>query len=230
MRHWHPYIGEAVSRIAQDGLRQVIGLCMAPHYSAMSIGAYFQKLDAAREALDCDLDVIKIESWHTHPLLIQALAERVETALVRFPAAEREGVKMIFSAHSLPAILVEQGDPYDAQIRETAGLLAERLRLPAGRWQLSYQSAGASGARWLGPAIEDVIAEMGAAGERNILVAPIGFVADHVETLYDIDIESQAVAREHGVHLERTEALNTSPTFIAALADIVRCAWERPGA
>jgi protoporphyrin/coproporphyrin ferrochelatase len=237
MRHWYPYIGEAVMRMAQDGVRRAVALCMAPHYSRMSIGAYFQRLQEAKEALGNELKVAYVESWHDHPLLVKAIAERVEAALERFPSEIRDQVVVIFTAHSLPAALAEQGDPYDAQVQETARLVAERLGLapagagPAGETQtrpyrFSYQSAGARNVKWLGPAIEDVVAELAEAGQKNILVAPVGFVADHVEILYDIDIVCRDLAGARGARLERTESLNTSPTFIGALADIVRSAKE----
>jgi ferrochelatase len=221
MRHWYPYIREAVAQIVTDGLRDVVALCMAPHYSRMSVGAYFQKLEEAQEELGVQLNVARVESYHDHPLFIQALAQKVQAALARFPAQAREGVQVVFTAHSLPAALMEQGDPYDAQLRETARLVAAQVGLPRERWQFCYQSAGAWGVKWLGPPIEEVVVELAHAGHKHILVAPIGFVADHVEILYDIDIEARELAEEAGAQLERTESLNTTPLFIEALADIV---------
>jgi ferrochelatase len=224
MRHWHPYIGEAVMQIVRDGFRRVVGLCMAPHYSSMSIGAYYAKVDQARQALDIPLEVIKIEDWHDHPLFVQALAERVRAAQTLFPGAERDRITYLFTAHSLPSALIEQGDPYDGLVRATAQRLAGQLGLAPAQWQMCYQSAGATGARWLGPAVEDVIVEMADSGRHSILVVPIGFVADHVEILFDLDIECRAIAQARGVHLERIESLNTTPTFIEALAALVRAA------
>ncbi len=221
MRHWYPYIREAVSHIAQDGIWNVVALCMAPHSSKMSTGAYFQKLQEAQEALGARLNVTKIDSWNTHPGFIGALAQNITTARDRFGAG-RDDVFFLFTAHSLPAAIIEQGDPYEAQLHETCGLLAERLGLPDDRWRFCYQSAGATSARWLGPAVEDVIADLAGSGHKNLMVAPVGFVADHVEVLYDIDVECCEVAEANGVHLERPESLNASPAFIAALADIVK--------
>jgi ferrochelatase len=129
---------------------------------------------------------------------------------------------VVFSAHSLPARILDWGDPYDAQLRDTARLLAERLNLPAERWLFCYQSAGHSPEPWLGPQIEDVIVDLARAGEKRLLVVPIGFVCDHVEVLYDIDIESRQLAKAHGARLERSQSLNTSPAFIAVLADLVK--------
>jgi ferrochelatase len=219
MRHWHPYIREAVEQIAEDGVDKVIAVCMAPHYSRMSIGAYIKKAEEAREDLDPDLDITYVESWHDHPLFIQTIAENVLEALESFPAHARDDVKVVFTAHSLPAAIMEQGDPYDTQLKETAQAVAERLGDVD--WMFSYQSAGASNAKWLGPQIEDVVVELAEAGRKNILVVPIGFVADHVEVLYDIDIEARGYAEEAGAHLERTESMNVNSTFIDALADLV---------
>ncbi len=222
MRHWFPYIREAMAQIVGDGIRDVVALCMAPHYSRMSIGAYIRKVEEAREALGVDLQVRFIESWHDHPGFIDSIEEKVRAARDRFQPEAQDQVKIVFTAHSLPAAIVEQGDPYDQQLRETAGLVAERLFLRPEQWRFCYQSAAAGAVKWLGPPIEEVIVELAAAGVKHILVAPIGFVADHVEILYDIDILCREIAEQQGVHLERTESQNTSPAFIAALADIVR--------
>ena len=221
MRHWVPFIREAVGQIAAEGIRDVVALCMAPHYSRMSIGAYFRKVREAQEALGVPLDVTFVESWHTHPLYIAAIAEKVQAALQRFPEEVRDQAKIVFTAHSLPVSIIEQGDPYDAQLRETAALAAARLELPAGQWQFCYQSAAAGATQWLGPPVEEVIVELIEAGHTQILVAPIGFVADHVEVLYDIDIACRQIAEARGARLVRTESQNASPTFIAALADVV---------
>jgi ferrochelatase len=223
MRHWQPRIKEAVAQMADDRIEQAVAIVMAPHSSGMSTGAYFQRLDEAIHDLGVDMSVTRIESWHDHPGLIAALAERATDALERFAGNGDDSLpKVIFSAHSLPARILDRGDPYDAQLRETAALLAERLNLPSDRWLFCYQSAGQSPEPWLGPPIEDVILELAQAGERRLLVVPIGFVCDHVEVLYDIDIESRQLAEAHGARLERSESLNTSPTFIAALVDLIK--------
>lgn len=227
MRHWFPYIREAVAQIVEDGIEDVVALCMAPHYSRMSIGAYFRKVEEAQAELGAHLRLHLVESWHAHPGYIQAVCEKVEDALNEFPAAHRAAVRIVFSAHSLPASIIEQGDPYDQQLRETAALVAERLSLPAEQWQFCYQSAAAGATKWLGPPIETVIAELADAGHTQILVAPIGFVADHVEVLYDLDIEGRRIAEEHGARLVRTASQNASPTFIATLADVVHQAVAR---
>lgn len=226
MRHWHPFIRETVAEIAAHGAQKIVALCMAPHYSRLSVGAYFAKL---REALDehgVRADVAYVESWHTHPRFIQAIADKVTVSLDRFPPEARDAVRIVCTAHSLPVSVIEQGDPYDAQLRETARLLARQLGIGPDRWQFCYQSAGARAVPWLGPDLGDVIVELAASGQRNALVVPIGFVADHVEILYDVDIEARRIAERTGVHLERTDSLNISPRFIDALADVVRQAVQ----
>jgi len=219
MRHWQPRIREAVAQMVADGITQAVALVMAPHYSRMSTGAYFQRLDGAVRDLGANIAFRRIESWHNHPGFIAALTEKAADALARF-AGDRP--KVLFTAHSLPARILDEGDPYDAQLCETAALLAERLSLPPDRWLFCYQSAGRSPEPWLGPQIEEVIVELAQAGEKHLLVVPIGFVCDHVEVLYDIDIEARQLAETHGARLERSESLNTSPAFIAALAELVK--------
>lgn len=229
MRHWQPRIAAAVAQMQADGVRQAVGIVMAPHYSRMSIGAYVKKTDEALAELEAGIAVTHVESWHTHPLFLQAIAEQIQAALGKFGPEEPPFV--LFTAHSLPVRILRDGDPYDAQLQETARALAERLALPDEGWQFCYQSAGATGEPWLGPQIEEVIPKLAGAGRRAVLVVPIGFVADHVEVLYDIDIEARDIAAAHGLHLERTASLNNTPTFIAALADIVLATVrERVGA
>jgi protoporphyrin/coproporphyrin ferrochelatase len=220
MRHWHPYIQAAVERMAADGVRQAVGLVLAPHYSRMSIGAYIKKAEEARASVDAALSLVYIESYHLHPLFLRAVAQRVEAALDKFPAEVRASLPVIFTAHSLPQRILEWEDPYPDQLMATATGVAGLLGLQ--RWQFAYQSAGATADPWLGPDVGEVVAALAEAGERHILVAPIGFVSDHVEILFDIDVELREQAESLGVHLERTVSLNDAPLFIAALADVVR--------
>jgi ferrochelatase len=224
MRHWEPRIKEAVGQIVADGVQNVVGLVMAPHNSRLSIGAYYSKLDEAIQELDAGINILPIEEWHDHPGFIAAITENANQAREAFG---EQNPYVIFSAHSLPARILAQGDPYDAQLRETAALLSESLHLEEGRWQFCYQSAGQSAERWLGPAIEDVIRALIKAGEKNLLVVPIGFVCDHVEVLYDIDIVCKQLADEHSARLLRSRSLNDSPTFIAALAELVAARYEQ---
>jgi ferrochelatase len=223
MRHWHPYVREAVAKIAAAGLRRGVALCLAPQYSRMSIGAYFRSLDEALAALPAGTapELARVPSWGDHPLFLDAVAETLAAALRRL---DGEAVHVLFTAHSLPARIVAAGDPYDAELRATSAAVAERAAARLGRpldWTFCYQSAAAGAADWLGPAIEDEIPRLAAAGHRRLLACPVGFVADHVEVLYDLDVEARRIAEEHGAQLHRTESLNTSPTFIAALADVV---------
>lgn len=226
MRHWEPRIKGAVEQIMADGVRDVVGLVMAPHNSRLSIGAYYARLQEAIQVLDAQINILSIEQWHDHPGLIRAITEKASEARQAFGA---EDPYVIFSAHSLPARILAQGDPYDAQLRETAALLSESLELKEGRWQFCYQSAGQSSEPWLGPAIEQVIMGLLKAGEKNILVVPIGFVCDHVEVLYDIDIVCKNLAEKHGARLIRSQSLNDSPTFIAALAELVSERYKQYG-
>ena len=226
MRHWHPYVRQAVAEIAAAGIRRGVALCLAPQYSRMSIGAYFQSLDAALAALPegSRPRLARIPSWGDHPRFLDAVAETLEAAFERIAAERRAAPHVIFTAHSLPRRIVAAGDPYDDQLRATAAAVAERAAARLGHpfaWTFCYQSAGAGAVDWLGPAIEDEIPRLARAGHQDLLVCPVGFVADHVEILYDLDVEARRLAARAGARLERTDSLNTSPTFIAALAEVV---------
>jgi protoporphyrin/coproporphyrin ferrochelatase len=228
MRHWTPTIPTIVHQIYEDGLREGVAICLTPYLSRMSVGAYYQKLDEGLQSLPVDemnqvpLKFQRVQSWHDHPDLIQAIVERVQQALEHFPVEERQSVPVLFSAHSLPVAIMQQGDPYVSQLQETAQKSAEALGLEKSRWQLCFQSAGAQNTRWLGPDLEEVIDGLAQTAEKNVLVAPIGFVSDHVEILFDIDVEAVEFAHSRGMHLERIISMNTYPVFIDALADIVQ--------
>lgn len=221
MRHWHPYIQDVVARMAADGIRHIIAVCMAPHYSMMSIGAYRKKVEEALAVSGEDISLSFVESWGTQPDYLEGIMASVRQALGRFPADIQGSVKVIFTAHSLPASILERGDPYDKQLRETAGLLADQLALPPDRWTFSFQSAAQTGTPWLGPAIEALVPELAQQGEKNLLIAPIGFIADHVEVLYDLDIGVQQIAAQQGVRVERAKTLNDDDLLIEALAQLV---------
>jgi ferrochelatase len=222
MRHWPPYIADVVAQMAADGVEHLVAICMAPHYSTLSIGKYSEKLEQAigqlKSNAGLDIGVSFIESWHTQPAYLKGVAENVRQTLACWPADEQAGVKLIFTAHSLPAFILEKGDPYDSQLRETAALLAGMLEVPADRWTFSYQSAAQTNMPWLGPQIEQLIPDLAAIGERDLLIAPIGFISDHVEILYDIDIGVQAIAQAHGVRVERTPMLNAGQPLVEALS------------
>jgi ferrochelatase len=222
MKHWHPYIEEGVKAMNEAGIRRAVGLVLAPHYSRMSIAGYYDYIRKAQEALGTSIEILPIESWHLHPPYLQAVADRVRAQLTTFPSDE--AVTVIFTAHSLPERILADGDPYADQLRETSEALASMLQLR--HWTFSFQSAGRTPDPWLGPDIVDTVHRLADEGVKAILVAPIGFVSDHLEILYDIDYEAQAAARERGIRLKRTESLNASPDFVAGLADLVR---ERAG-
>jgi ferrochelatase len=217
MRHWHPYIREAADEIARAGHRSVIGVVMAPHYSAMSVGVYEKKLlEAAQDRFETAL----VRSWGDHPAFLEAVAEHVSQALQRFPSPS--AVQVIFTAHSLPQRVLAAGDPYPDELHASAAAVAKRRGLSD--WRFAYQSAGATPEPWLGPDAGDVITELAAAGRKAFLLVPIGFVCDHVEILHDIDVEYQALAKRLGVHLERTDSLNDDAGLVAAIADVARTA------
>jgi protoporphyrin/coproporphyrin ferrochelatase len=219
LKHASPYIEDGVKQMAADGIRLGVGIVLAPHYSVMSVGGYIQRAQAEAEKVE-GMDMRFVKSYHLHPQLIEALVERVKDALERFPEEERGAVRAIFSAHSLPTKILEMGDPYPNQLLETSRTVAEQVGIE--RWQFGWQSAGRTATPWLGPDILDIIRRLREdEGVRNVLLCPVGFVSDHLEVLYDVDIEAQAVAKELGVHLERTASLNVDPAYMATLADVV---------
>jgi ferrochelatase len=218
MRHWTPRIKDAVDQMIADGVQRVVALVLAPHYSGMSIARYFEKLDEALVDHDRPFTYRAIQSYHDHPLYLEALARRVSAGLANMPA----DTLVIFSAHSLPARIIDQGDPYDSQLRETAQLVADKVGLADDQWTFSYQSAGRSPEPWLGPQIQDYVVELARQGHKNMLSCVVGFVADHVEILFDIDVKAKQAAERAGARLVRVPSLNDDPLFIAALADVVR--------
>ncbi|HEY8309893.1 MAG TPA: ferrochelatase, partial [Gemmatimonadaceae bacterium] len=203
MRHWSPWIEDTVGRMSADGIDRAVSVVLAPHYSGMSVARYQARIADGLAMYRTHVDFAHVDSYHTAPGLIDALAARVHIGLGRWPDDERGDVHVIFSAHSLPERIVRAGDPYDAQVHETASLVAARAGLPADRWSWSYQSAGRSPEPWLGPTYPDHLAELAARGVRNVVSVPVGFVCDHVEILYDIDVDAQRIAGSLGMRLER---------------------------
>jgi protoporphyrin/coproporphyrin ferrochelatase len=210
MKHWTPRIAEAAERALADGAERVVGLVLAPHFSHISIGGYHHQLE---EALAGRAELVFIASYHAYEPLIDLLAERVSETRSH----------VVFTAHSLPERILAEGDRYQEQLLETSRLVADKAGVE--RWSFAFQSASATGEPWLGPDILDELERLHADGVRKVLVAPIGFVADHLEILWDIDIEGREKAAELGLELDRTESLNDDPDFIAVLAGLVR---ERP--
>jgi ferrochelatase len=210
MRNWKPFIADAIKDLAASGVRRVIGIPLAPQFSTLSVQKY---TEAAKAALPSGVDLSCVRSFHDHPLLVDAFAEKVR--------AEKPGTdeEVIFTAHSLPQRVAAAGDPYPDEVSTTAKLVAQRAGLQS--HLRAYQSAGRTPEPWLGPEISELIRARAGAGVKRILVVPIGFVCDHTEILFDIDIQATHVARAAGVRLRRTRSLNTSPTFVRALAALV---------
>jgi len=222
MRHWHPYIRDAVDRIAADGHRRVVGIVLAPHYSAMSVGVYQKRLlEAARGRLETAL----VRSWADHPKFLAAVAERVTQALQRFPAPQ--AVQVLFTAHSLPERILAMADPYPEELKASAAAVAKLAGLS--EWRVAYQSAGATPEPWLGPEAGALLTELAARGHRAFLIVPFGFVCDHVEILYDVDVTYRALAARLGVQLERTASLNDDPLLVEALSGLARKAAAERG-
>ena len=223
MRHWHPFIQDTLADMRAQGIERSVGLVMAPHYSRMSIQAYFNKIEEAKSGMQ----IAKIYDWHLMPEYLDALADRVRTALERFPESVRHDVPIIFTAHSLPERILEWGDPYPLQLLATTEALIERLGPRP--YEFAYQSAAISTDPWLGPDASEVMERYAVEGRQHMLICPIGFVCEHVEILYDIDVVYQNLAKNLGVHLERIEMLNDEPQMIRGLAGMVRQTAQEAG-
>ncbi len=216
MRHWHPYIKDTLADMQAQGIERTVGLVMAPHYSRMSIEAYFKRIDEAGSPIE----IAPIYEWHLLPGYIDALIGRVCNALERFPEEVRSQVPVIFSAHSLPERILEWNDPYPDQLRETVEAVVEHFGNQP--YDFAFQSAAISNEPWLGPDVSVLIERYAREGHQNIISCPIGFVCEHVEVLYDIDIVYQRLAKSLGVRLERIGMVHTSPQMIAGLAELIR--------
>ena len=220
MRHIEPRIGRIVEGMAAEGVERFVAIALAPQKSSNAAG-YGRAVDAALARLGGGPpSVVVVESWYDQPRFIEALAATTSEALARFPDPTR--VRVMFTAHSLPARVVAEGDPYPDQLAGTAALVAEQLGLT--EYAFAFQSAGRTGEAWLGPDILEEIRRLAGTGVTELVVRPVGFVADHLEVLYDIDIEAQGVARDVGVRLERARSMNDDPIFIAGLADVAAAA------
>jgi ferrochelatase len=221
LRHWHPFIAEAWAEVVEFAPERVLAVCLAPQFSAMTVEKYLEKLaDARTEVGGGELPLSAVRSWATHPGLVAALAERVVEALARFPAAERAAVPVLFTAHSLPERIVAEGDPYPDEVRATMDAVIALL--PAGQpTSFAFQSQGRSPEPWLGPEVEPTLDRLAADGAPGVVIAPIGFLSDHVETLYDIDIEFRARAEKLSLRLERMPMLNASDALADTLAELV---------
>ncbi len=221
MRHWNPWIEETVGNMIQDGITRSVSIVLAPQYSRMSIAKYQKKIDGGLNFYRGKIVFSHIQSYHDDPGLIDAFAKRVHIGLERFPEEDRASVHVVFSAHSLPTRIVKEHDLYPTQCYETAALVAKAAGLAPDQWSSCYQSEGRSPEPWLGPQLEDYLVELADKGIRNVISIPVGFVSDHVEILYDIDIEAQAVAKDLDMRLERPPSLNSDPLFVETLAKLI---------
>jgi ferrochelatase len=213
MKHWTPRIADASRAAVASGADTIVGLVLAPHYSVLSIAGYRDQLEAAVAG---EAELAFVESWHDEPGFVDLLAERVRGA----------DAHVVFTAHSLPARILELGDPYKDQLLETSRLVAERAGLSS--WSFSFQSESATGESWLGPDILDHLADLQAEGVHDVLVCPVGFVADHLEIRWDLDHEAAEKAEELGLGFRRIEMPNAEPAFVRVLAGLVRRALAVP--
>ncbi len=222
MRNWSPYIRDEVKRMKDDGVKKVVALCLAPQFSTWSTRLYFNVFKEALKNCDAEsMDVRYIGSWADHPLLIDAFEEKYRKALEKLGPNAEESVYTIFTAHSIPSESLEFGDPYAEEFDKTVQKLVQRVQTR--HWFKAYQSQGMIPIPWLGPTVESVLDKIARQGSKKVLIVPVGFVCDHVEILFDIDIEFKKYAKERKLSLHRTESLNYSPLFIEALASV---AWE----
>jgi ferrochelatase len=213
MKHWRPRIAEAADAALAGGATRVLGLVLAPHYSKLSIAGYRERLEAG---LAGRAELVFVESWHDHEPFLDVLADRVRCTEAH----------VVFTAHSLPERILELGDPYKAELLHSSELVAERAGLD--RWSFAFQSESATGEPWLGPDLLEHLGDLHGEGVEKVLVAPIGFVSDHLEILWDIDVEAREKAAELGLELDRIESLNDDPAFIAALVSLARNRLDVP--
>lgn len=216
MRHWHPFIRDAVRELRERGVTRLVGVVMAPHYSRMSVGAYYRALAGAAAGVE----VRGVEQWHLLPGYVTTVADHVREALARFAADIRDRVPVVFTAHSLPERIRTWDDPYPAQLAATVAAVAEALGPHPHRF--AYQSAAMTPEPWLGPDAAEVVDDCARDGAPGVVIAPIGFVSEHVEILYDVDIELRARAAARGMRLERIRMVNDAPAAMAGLAGLVR--------
>lgn len=219
LRHWHPFIKEAYAELLAEVPGRVIGLCMAPQQSSLSTGAYQKKVEEARSAFQSTCAVSYVGSWNRHPQLIAAIVENIRQGLLKFPADIRAQIPILFTAHSLPERIVAMKDPYPDEVKGTVEAITACLGQQPTRF--AYQSQGRSSEPWLGPTVESALEALHREGHRDVLVAPIGFICDHVETLFDIDIELKQLAVNMGMQLERMPMLNAAPALVETLVSVI---------
>ncbi|MEM7589182.1 MAG: ferrochelatase [Myxococcota bacterium] len=225
MRHSQPFIHETLAEMANQGVQSCVVICLAPHHSSMSIGAYHKALATGLQDLSYDLQYAFVQAWHNHPLLVRLWARAVKRILQSAGLSANQlqnSHRVLFSAHSLPERIVQQRDPYPHQLRKTAQLVALHAGLASSSWELVFQSAPPSCEAWLGPQIEDRLPQIAAQGVKDLFVAPIGFVSDHLEVLYDLDILACRIAQHNKMQLHRATMPNDTSEFIAVLQGLVQ--------
>ncbi len=232
MRNWTPRIRDVYARMVSDGLDRIVVLPLTPYHSRRSVGAYFRAVQEAESKLGAKVAITYVESWTTEPARVDAVAGKAAEGLARLAARGFKDPAVVFTAHSLPRKLMDEGDDYEAELKETMGLVLRHL--PGVRARMAYQSAGRTDEPWLGPSLDATLRELAKAGEKAVLVVPFGFISDHLELLYDLDIEARETAEGLGLAFDRAASLNTDPRFIEAMAAVVRSAASgasspRPG-
>ena len=221
MRFFRPFVADGLATLAARGVDRVVAVIMSPQYSPILMSGYHRAIETALAAMERPLPVRIAGSWHQQTLFVQSIAQRVDEALGHIPADVRDGVQVLLTAHSMPLRVIEKEPDYIADLQQTAEAVAARAGLPAERWGFCYQSAGHTPEPWLKPDFADVMPELAAAGKGHVLIAPVQFLADHLEILYDVEVGAREQAEEHGIVFHRTASLNTLPLFIEALADVV---------
>ena len=223
MRHWEPYLADTLARMAADGRRRAVAVILSPHASEASRERYMEEVAAASAALGPRAPEVRYAgAWHTHPLFMTAVADAATAALVTLPAARRAAAVLVFTAHSVPVAMAARS-PYVAEVTASARAVAEQLG--RSRWQVAYQSrSGSRRESWLEPDVNEALRALAAEGRRDVVVVPVGFVCDHVEVLYDLDVEARATARASGLGFARASTVNDHPLFIRMLAEVVAAA------
>ena len=220
MRNWKPYIADVTDQMRSAGIRRCVAICLAPQNSRTSVGLYRNAVNKNAQGLEVEF----IDSWHNHPLLIEAFADRLQAARAKMDRLP----PVIFTAHSVPTRTIAEGDPYEQQAQETGALVARKVGLHKSQWRFAFQSQGMSAGPWIGPTVEQTMLRLKEEGHRRVLIQPVGFVCDHVEVLYDIDVAFREYGFSIGIETARTESLNDSTLFIAALADLVTARLHKP--
>jgi ferrochelatase len=218
MRNWKPFIADTVQKMIEDGIQHAVVICLAPQNSRTSVGLYRRAVESQGSPITFDF----VESWHDHPLLIEAFTESLQRDWRKACTEAGSKLPVIFTAHSVPERTITDGDPYQAQAHETAELVARSSGLSNEDWTFAFQSQGMSGGAWIGPTVEETIIALREKGHAGVFVQPIGFLCDHVEVLYDIDIQFKQFAEKEHIRLWRAASLNDSPKLTAALASIVQ--------